>query len=378
MQVKEVMTSRVISVEPDATVSVALAKMKQNKINQLVVMKDNRMYGMLELKKIVTKDLDPATTKIEGLPINVPSIDANANVESLAEMLLRSGLRALPVMEGTKLVGIVSESDMMGMAKSSVRDANTKVSDICSNAEYVTKDASIGKVKRIMIDRNVSRVPIVDGGKVIGIVNTLDLIRIMEGRERMPARGGKLHESGAKEKINIDNTPAETIMHTPVVVSGDEKVNKIIDTLRTKEEIVVQNNGQIGLVTPRDMLEMCVASPKKQVYVQITGMHDENIEFKARMDTEVSKFVQKMDRSVGHIEYLVLHVEKMHKQGTRQKYSLRARFKTSAGLFVAHSWSWKPLDVIDDVFKTLEREVDHVYGKREEMKKRKGQKERYK
>ncbi|MBI3191016.1 CBS domain-containing protein [archaeon] len=376
MQVKDIMVRNIISVEPDENVSVALAKMKKNKINQLVVMKDKKMYGMLELRKIVTKDLDPSSTKISGLSINVPTVDINANTENVAELLLHSGLRALPVVEGTNIVGIVSESDMMGVVKSST-SANTKISDISSAAEYVPKDATIGKVKRIMIEKNVSRVPIVDKNKVVGIISTLDLIRIMEGKERMPARGGRLQEAGAKEKINIDSTPVEMIMRSPVIVSGNEQVREIIDILHNKEEVVVQQNGQIGLVTPRDVLEMCVASPKKQIYVQITGMQDESIEFKARMDIEVSKFVQKMEREVGHIEYLVFHVDSMHKQGPKQKYSLRARFKTSAGLFVAHSWGWKPLDVIDDVFKNLEREISHTYGKREEMKKRSGRKNKY-
>jgi len=377
MQVRDVMVKNVISVAPDDTVSTALAKMRKNNINQLLVVQNNVLYGMLELKKIVTRDIDPATTKVASISFNTPTVDVNTDIENAAELLLRSGQRALPVMDGTKLAGIISETDLMKVARSLIKDLNVKVSEIASPADYVEKGSYVGKVKRIMLNKNISRVPVVENNKVVGIVEMLDLIRLFEGKERMPGRGGLTYERGTKEKLQIEKTPVEVMMRSPNVLDSDKTLADVIDLLKENEEIVLEQQGKISVLTHKDILELFAASPKKQLYVQITGMQDESIEFKVRMDKAVNKFVKKMGKIMDRIEFLVVHVEKMRKQGPKEKYSVRVRFKTSFGLFVAHSWGWRPQNVIDDVFKNLEREVLRKYGKIEDMKRIRRRKERY-
>lgn len=376
MQVKDIMIKSVISVAPDDTLSSALSKMRQNKINQLLVMDGDKFYGLLELKKIITKDIDPSTAKVASLSINVPTVDINSDVESVAELLLKSGLRAIPVTYGTKVAGIVAEMDFMKIAKSFIRQDINAV-EISSPAEYVAKGSIIGKARRIMLDNNVSRVPVVDKNKVVGIVSMLDLAKVLEGKESMPARGGLLREAGAKEKVRTKETLVDAVMKPAVVMDMKATASHVIDAMKNSEEVILADNEKINIVTPKDVLELLLAAPKEQVYVQITGMRDESIEFKAAMDVELDNFVQKMSKVVGHIEYLVLHVESMHKQGTKEKYSIRAHFKTSLGLAIAHCWGWKPIDVINDVFNTLQREVTRKHDRYDYDKKHRRIKERY-
>ncbi len=377
MQVKDIMTKNVITIEPDETVSQALAKMKARKIHQLPVVKNGNLYGIIGLKNIVTKNIDTASAKVSSIASNVTTIDAGSNAESAAELLLKSGLRSLPVTDGGKLVGIISETDFMKVANQFLRNQNIYVSEIMTDANYLAKDSTIGAVKMLMLNKNISRVPIIDKNNVVGIIGTFDLIHIIEGKQTMEARGGRLKEPGTKEKLNIEKTPVGTAMRSPTIIGGDKTIRDVIGLLKEHEEVVVQHEGKIGVVTHRDILELFAQAPKKQVYVQITGMHDEGIEFKVMMDKAVDEFVQKMGKVIANIELLAVHVEKMHKQGARFKYSIRTRFRTPIGFFVAHAWGWKPLDVIQDVFKNLEREVMHKYGKMEDVRRHKRHKDRY-
>ena len=375
MLVKDVMSKNVISIGPDESISQALSKIKKYRIHQLPVMSNGSLYGMLELKKIATRDLDVTTTKVATLATNVPQIDANASIESAVELLLGSGLRAIPVTEAGKVVGVISETDLMKNAKHLVKGLNLKVREITTPVEYVEKNSKIGSVKRIMRDNNVSRVPVVDKGKIVGIVGTLDMIRLLEGKERMPARGGRLQEMGAKEKLTIEETPVHTIMRSPVVVSADESINNVIDLLKESEEVVVSE--LLGIITPKDILELFTSVPKKQLYVQITGMQNESIEFQVTMDKAVEDFVKKMGKMIDRIEYFFIHVNKIEKGGRVDLYSIRVRFKVPFGLFVAHASGWKPLNVIQDVMKKVEKEVMKKHGKMEDVRRMRSQKNRF-
>jgi predicted transcriptional regulator len=378
MLVKDVMTKNVISIGPDEHLSKALSKMQKYRINQLPVMSNGALYGMLELKKIVSRDLDITTTKASSLATSVPRIDANASVESAVELLLSSGLHAIPVTEAGSVVGIVSETDLMSVAKQFVKGLNQYAREIVTPAEYVTKNDNYGKLRRLMFEKNISRVPIVDGNRILGVVSTMEMIKILKGKERMDARGGLLQEQGATEKLRLDVTEVSAVMRPAVVIAGEKMISEVIDLLRENEEVIVQTDEMFGVITPKDILELFASVSKKQLYVQITGMHDESVEFQVKMDQALSEFVKKMGRITENIEYLVVHVEKMHKQGARQKYSIRTRFKAPIGFFVAHSWGWRPLDVIQDVFKNLEREVVRKHEKSEDVRRMKRQKMRYK
>jgi CBS domain-containing protein len=378
MLVKDVMTKNVISIGPDEHLSKALSKMQKYRINQLPVMSNGALYGMLELKKIVSRDLDITTTKASSLATSVPRIDANASVESAVELLLSSGLHAIPVTEAGSVVGIVSETDLMSVAKQFVKGLNQYAREIVTPAEYVTKNDNYGKLRRLMFEKNISRVPIVDDNRILGVVSTMEMIKILKGKERMDARGGLLQEQGATEKLRLDVTEVSAVMRPAVVIAGEKMISEVIDLLRENEEVIVQTDEMFGVITPKDILELFASVSKKQLYVQITGMHDESVEFQVKMDQALSEFVKKMGRITENIEYLVVHVEKMHKQGARQKYSIRTRFKAPIGFFVAHSWGWRPLDVIQDVFKNLEREVVRKHEKSEDVRRMKRQKMRYK
>src|SRR3989344_184647 len=341
MLVKDLMSKNVVSVRPDEHISQAVAKMK----------------------KIVSREIDISSAKVENLATNVPNIDANASVESAAQLLLSSAARALPVTEAGSVVGVISESDLMRVAKQFVKGLNSNLQEILTPAIYLGKNDNFGSVKRLLFDKNISRVPVVDSGKVIGVVSTFEMLKVLRAGKTMEAHGGRTQEKGAKERLRLVETPVTAIMRPATALSGSKTISDAIELLKTNEELIVNYDGGFGVVTPKDIVELFAAAPKKEVYVQITGMHNESIEFKARMDIAVTEFVTKIAKIVRNIEYFVVHVDKMQKQGNKSKYSIRVRFKASEGFFVAHAWGWKPLDVIQEVFRNLESEILHKYGK---------------
>ncbi len=360
MKVKDLMSTNVIAVDAAEILARALSKMKAARIHQLVITDGKTPAGMLELKSIITKDVDPAVTKVSNFIKKSPSLGSEDDITRAIEMLLGSGMRALPVIDKGNLVGIISETDIMKVASSMVRDKNIRLRDIMTVCVYVDKEEKASKIKNLMFETNVSRIPVLDGDDVIGVVGTLDLIQVLEAKSSPDMRGGRTQEKSVSEKIKTSDIPAEAIMSRPLVLAGEKRLLDAIPLLQKNEELVIKN-GEVGIITPKDVLELTAKTGKKGVYVQITGMHDESSEFQATMDSTVQDFVQKYSKMIERMEYLAIHVERMQKQGPKQKYSIRLRFKAPFGFFVAHAWGWKPLDVVQEAFNKLETEIMKKY-----------------
>jgi CBS domain-containing protein len=93
---------------------------------------------------------------------------------------------ALLVMEDETLAGIVSERDyarkVILLGRSS---ADTPVRDIMTSAVItVQPDTTVDKCMQLMTDRHVRHLPVVDGGRVVGMVSIGDLVKAVIAEQR--------------------------------------------------------------------------------------------------------------------------------------------------------------------------------------------------
>lgn len=114
------------------------------------------------------------------------SIAPNASVyEAISEMAER-GIGALPVMERDQLVGIISERDY---ARKVI--LNGRASQCIKVEEIMTRDVvcaslaqSVNECLSVMTDRRVRHLPVVDEGKVIGMLSIGDLVKATMAEQR--------------------------------------------------------------------------------------------------------------------------------------------------------------------------------------------------
>jgi len=364
MKVKDLMVKNVISVQPEDSLTIALNKMRDGRLNQLPVVEGGRYVGMLTLKSIVTRNINPAQIKCGSMCSSTPTVRSGDDIEIVISTMLNAGVRALPVVDDN-LVGVISETDLI-RAATAVGIGGLPISKIATDSEFVMKTDSVAKVKKIMMNNNVSRVPVVDAGKVIGVVGTLDMIRLTEGKRELPGRSSEHVE---KEKLNIESTPVINFMHNPSVVSKNATVKDVLASLTRYEEAFVLENG-VKIITPKDVLELMASGPKSQVHVDVIGMGDEGPLLTAKVDKSVSDFVTRMNKSIADIQYLFLHVEKYDKGGKKPLYSIRARFGTPIGMFVARAEERDAITAVQEVLHSLEREIEHKTGKAKSARKK--------
>jgi signal-transduction protein with cAMP-binding, CBS, and nucleotidyltransferase domain len=115
IKVKDIMTKSVISVDENSTVQQAAKKMK--KIGSVLVRRGRKIYGIVTdsdiIKKVVAKGLNPKKVKIKEIasyPLIV--INADESVQHASYLMRKHNIKRLPVVEGNKIVGIVSSTDI--------------------------------------------------------------------------------------------------------------------------------------------------------------------------------------------------------------------------------------------------------------------------
>jgi CBS domain-containing protein len=107
------------------------------------------------------------------------SVSPDATVYEAIEMLDQKNVGALLVMEGKKLVGMVSERDYTRkVVLRGKRSRETKVSEIMStDLKLVSPQEGVETCMRLMTDKRIRHLPVMDGDKVIGIISIGDLVK---------------------------------------------------------------------------------------------------------------------------------------------------------------------------------------------------------
>lgn len=358
MLVKNLMTKNPIKLDKSATVNEALSFMEKKKIRQVVIFDGKKMLGIVTLHGIVTRDI-PLYTKISNFVINTPRIEASEKAETAAELILRSGVHAIPVMEKGNLVGIITGSDLLCLVKS-----NKTVSEIAVPCESVTASDRMGKAIDIMTNLNVSRVPVVEKGELVGVVRTLDLIKFLRGRERVGSKG-RLGD----EKLRLEETQVRTIMSKPVSLAKEATLSDAAKIMKRGGEAFV-SNGEMLILTPKDILEVQIGVSHRGVFVEISNLGNEKETVIEKMHSSTEEFVKKIGKMIHGLEYLFIHVERHKKSGSRMKYSVRARLHTPLGLFVSHTWGWDLASVTQNAMDRLEKVIIKKYERSKDRRKR--------
>ena len=138
MKLRDIMTNQVVKIQPEETVAVAARMLEHNNIGAMPVCgSDGRLCGMLTDRDIVTRCLasgkSPQTTTVREIMTGKVYVGRPDMEVSLAAGLMgREQIRRLPVMENGKLCGMVSLGDLARKEESSI-EAGDALTEISSN-----------------------------------------------------------------------------------------------------------------------------------------------------------------------------------------------------------------------------------------------------
>lgn len=127
------------------------------------------------------------------------TVKPNDSVWHALKMLRSHQIRHLPVIEGRRLVGIISDRDFRLVLPSSLAmpeeqerfqdwGAQVKVGEIMTRKVFaVTPETPTDKAARLMVEHRIGCLPVVRGSTLVGIVTTIDLLRAVAGGDQPQA-----------------------------------------------------------------------------------------------------------------------------------------------------------------------------------------------
>ncbi len=149
--VADVMSRPVVTAQPAETVAVAAQRMSDGKVGSVVVIDhDERAIGILterDMIRLAAAGSDASTAKVSewmtGEPDTIaPDVEARAAFTKLAQ----HGYRHIPVVDGQRLVGIVSMRDLMRVAM--IQPAEAQAHEVPKGLEgVVVADTTVGDVR---------------------------------------------------------------------------------------------------------------------------------------------------------------------------------------------------------------------------------------
>lgn len=119
------------------------------------------------------------STILEEKSGDVLQIDANATVFEAITRMVEANVGSLLVTDGDEIVGIMTERDYLRRVTLQGRtDKETAVKDIMSSPLVVaTPETTVDECMAMMTDRRIRHMPVVDDGKVVGVVSIGDLVK---------------------------------------------------------------------------------------------------------------------------------------------------------------------------------------------------------
>jgi CBS domain-containing protein len=117
LKVKDIMTKEVVTASKDASILEAAKTMDKHKLGNVVVVEGDRPIGILTVKDIIrraiVKELDLSHTVEEIMTYPIITIDKEADITKAGKLMSEKGVQKLPVVENERLVGIFTMADLL-------------------------------------------------------------------------------------------------------------------------------------------------------------------------------------------------------------------------------------------------------------------------
>lgn len=124
----------------------------------------------------------PAKTAKDIMTAKVVTVKPSTPIEEAARLLVRRKISGVPVVDEkdkTKVVGILTEADLLAAPA----EAKTVADVMKKRVVSVSPDASVDEVAEILVKKKIKRVPVIEGGKLVGIVSRIDVLRAKYGEK---------------------------------------------------------------------------------------------------------------------------------------------------------------------------------------------------
>ncbi|HJJ57886.1 MAG TPA: CBS domain-containing protein [Methanocorpusculum sp.] len=188
---------------------------------------------------------------------DVVTVDLPSGRDDVLRILKRTGVSGVAVTQKDKqLLGIVTRKDILR------HPDETQIALLMSrNPVIVTPETTIQEVISLILEKNVRRLPVVDNGKVVGIVSVSDIIKVI----------AKQHDTSEIRNGFLSKSTFSVWEETPLPVVGRIMELAEVDAV----PILNSDNVLTGIISERDLIRLSHVEDDIQTSDFSTGTDDD-------------------------------------------------------------------------------------------------------
>jgi PAS domain S-box-containing protein/putative nucleotidyltransferase with HDIG domain len=252
IQLAEILTSEVITVQPDTLVSQALRLMRNNNISCIIVVEDGKPVGIITERNVVKFIAESFNDSIDceiREVMNSPVITAGSGMDIFEayNLLSVNHMRHLAVVDASeRLTGVVTLSNIVEKLTYESFVDMKRVSQVMTHGVYtVSRDTGVKQALVEMAEKAISCIVVVDGGTPVGIITERDVSRL-----HIDYSNSDLSRMPVDEVMtpSVQTVSADTVLPVAIDIMKRNKLRRLV--------VVDDDNGNIeGLATQSDIIK---------------------------------------------------------------------------------------------------------------------------
>jgi CBS domain-containing protein len=253
MQVKEIM-SEPVSIDKSERLGHALDLMEKNDLRRLLVTNKDKLGGVITTRQIARV---LGARKSLGMPassLHVASATMDALIKVLPDMQVEDAMTlmqktgVLVAMDGEKVLGWVRPREVLAAVK-----VMGTAADAMRFPLTVNPNDRLVHARRMMLDRDVGRLPVVEGGRLVGIISERDVAKSLRAFR-------DLNDTASKQYARIYNILVSDVMtqdvqYVYVDTPLDEVKKLILEENRGGLPVLSRRDEVVGMITRRSILD---------------------------------------------------------------------------------------------------------------------------
>lgn len=255
MQVKDIMTEPV-SIDKSERLGHALDIMEKHGLRRLLVTNNGRLGGIVTMRQIARVLGARQSLGMPASSLHVASATMDSVIKVLPEMdvddatLLLQKTSVLAVMAGDTILGWVRPREVLASVKLS-----GTAKDAMRGALSISPHDRVVHARRMMMDRDLGRLPVVEDGKLVGIISERDIAASMRAfRDLVSQR---------QQDARIKNLLVRDVMtHSVKYVYTDTTLEEVRKTILTENAgglpVLDRKENLVGMITRRCLIDYLV------------------------------------------------------------------------------------------------------------------------
>lgn len=269
--VRSWMSAPVVTVTPETSLTEARKIIDERQIRALAVMKDEKLVGIITKRGLLRLDLSILENESwnQGVDMTEETVGEVMTLKPItllpetlmpkaARIMLENKITALPVVENNKLIGIITNSDLLRFIlaeypglKKDIRVKNYMTDEVVT----IDPETSLLECHRLMGTKRIRSLPVIEDGKLVGLVTRTDL---------MSSDPSRLSSHKNQEiSMKILTQPVKKVMSKEVLTISPEAdltaaVKLMLDHKIHVLVVVDDEKKLVGVITESDLFLMVV------------------------------------------------------------------------------------------------------------------------